>query len=321
MKILHVSHHRGCVEDLNYVASKIGVHIETLYANWNYNVGEDRARKVWDEHADYFKSFDVIITSDTAPLSRIFLQNNYQGKLIIWICNRFDYYDGATNDCGFPDPGYYELLRNSLNNKKVVIAGYAPYENIYARQKGIPVNDFFIRPVAGTTQFEEHKIIPVDVKKDETFFIPPYHNDTIYMNLSKKCSDLGIKNYNGRYNGYQEIKDFKGVIHIPYAWSNLVLFEGIHFGVPFLIPSKRFLVELSRLGNFYWTPPFQIDLLDYAEWYHKDFSDLFIYFESWEDLREKTITSDLSSMRAKRLSFSSSFEEQEIKKWKEVIGL
>ena len=66
-----------------------------------YNIGHQRAETVWNRHKDYFDKFDVIVTSDTAPLSRIFLQNGWRKPLIIWVCNRFDYCDYASLDLVF----------------------------------------------------------------------------------------------------------------------------------------------------------------------------------------------------------------------------
>ena len=89
MKILHITYHNGCKITLDYVAQSLRHEITTQFADWNYNIGHNRAIDVWNKHKDYYNQFDIIITSDTCPLARIFLQNNYSGKLIIWICNRF----------------------------------------------------------------------------------------------------------------------------------------------------------------------------------------------------------------------------------------
>jgi len=321
MKILHVSFHNGCIGDLNYVAYKLGLDISTLKATWNYNIGHDRAKSIWEEHKEYFNSFDTIITSDTAPLSRIFLQNGYSGKLIIWICNRFDYADIATNDCGFPDPEYYNILRNNLDNPNVKFAAYTPFEYIYARQRGLMVGDLTIKPVAGITQRKAISTIPENIIKKELFFIPPYHNDTIYMNLKQHCELLGIKCYSGRYQGPMDIADFKGVIHIPYAWSNLALFEAIHLGLPYLIPSLKFIVELSRQGNFFWSPPFQVADLMHSEWYCDDFKSVLTYFNSWEDLKEKALNFKSEKLYEEMKVLSAFHEKTELNKWRKILDV
>jgi len=63
-------------------------------------------KKFGNLHKDYFDTFDVIVTSGTAPLHESFLQNGWTKPLIIWICNRFDYCDYASLDCNFPDQEY-----------------------------------------------------------------------------------------------------------------------------------------------------------------------------------------------------------------------
>lgn len=317
MKILHVSYHNGCIGDINYVASKIGLKVDVLKADWDYLISHERAKEIWEKYSNYFKSFDTIITSDTAPLSRIFLQNNYKGRLIVWICNRFDY----PNRDGFPDAEYFNLWNSNLNNEKVKFISYTPFEYIYARQRGIPLKDFVIKPIAGYVEKSTSTGIPISITKDKSFFIPPYHNDNIYMNLHDKCSSLGINTYAGRYNGIQDLVGFKGIIHIPYAWSNLALFEAIKLGIPHIIPSKEFLIKLSASSNFFWSPPFQREHIKYSEWYCDEFRDLFVFFNSWEDLRDISNNYNFSVIRERRLNFIKEHENRELIKWRFVINV
>lgn len=317
MKILHVSYHTGCIGDFDYVASKLGLEVEVLRADWDYLISHNQAKSIWDKYKDYFNSFDTILTSDTAPLSRIFLQNGYEGKLIVWICNRFDY----PNRDGFPDSEYFDLWKNNLNNEKVKFISYTPFEYIYARQRGVPISDFVIKPVAGFINNGVTTGIPSGINKESCFFIPPYHNDTIFMNLQAMCSSLGIYSYSGRYCGIQDLVGFKGIIHIPYAWSNLALFEAIKMGIPHLIPSRYFLENLSTSGNFFWSPPFQREYIEYSEWYNNAHKDLFVYFNSWEDLKDKTLNCDFCDVTANRLKFIAKHEEAELIKWENILGL
>src|SRR5208282_2621726 len=124
MKILHLTYHGGCKRTLDFVAKSLEHEITTKFADWNYNIGPNRAAEIWNKHKDYFNLFDLVITSDTAPLSRIFLQNDFKKKLIIWICNRFDYHDGASNDCSFPDYEYYNIINAAPRKNNVKIFSY-----------------------------------------------------------------------------------------------------------------------------------------------------------------------------------------------------
>jgi len=84
MKILHLTFHRSVQYDLEYVCRKLNHDLETLYFHDyasniykpnRYKVTEERAEAWWRDKKDYYQSFDLIITSDTAALSRIFLQH------------------------------------------------------------------------------------------------------------------------------------------------------------------------------------------------------------------------------------------------------
>jgi len=317
MKILHISHHQGCVDDISYVADRLGLDITPMIVEWNYNVGVNRARDIWLEHKDYFEGFDMVLTSDTVPLSRILFQNGYKGRLVVWVCNRFDYADMASNDCGFPDAQYYEMVREMTKDQSVSIFPYTDFERAYASSKGIEFLGPTIRPCgiggkAGRKDISEH------ISRDGVFFVPPYHNDTIFMNLAAKCDELGVPNYSGRYNGSNDLVGFKGLIHIPYAWSNLALFENMRLGLPYLIPTSRFLLELSGKGNFFWSPPFIREELELSEWYNPQHEDLFVFFDSWSDLKDKA-NSDLSNVRKNITEFAESNEQRSLDLWRDVF--
>jgi hypothetical protein len=154
LKVLHMTFHNGCKEDFIDVAQELDLDLTSWYVqslpqnfwegfnagNGIYNVTHERAARVWDRHKDFFNTFDVIVTSDTAPLSRIFLQNGWNKPLIIWVCNRFDY--GVEGDTE-----YYELLRKATHMNNVKIIAYTPYEHVYMQSRGISSGNLSIKPL------------------------------------------------------------------------------------------------------------------------------------------------------------------------------
>lgn len=321
MRILHVTHHEGCKIAIDYVCNKLGYYIETQKANWNYNMSRNLAISIWEQNKEYYNSFDCIITSDTSSLSRIFLQNKFSKKLIIWVCNRFDYADQETNNCGFPDLEFYELFKNSKNNPNVHIRSYTKFEHEYAlKYRGISWDDDVIRPCNDIDGNSYSEYFLSGQKKSETFFITRYHNDNIFMDLKSKCDSLGIPNYRGQYNGPLDLKGIKGIIHIPYAWSNLAIFENWSMGNVYFIPSKKLLLELSIGDNFFWSPPFDRQYLESSEWYLPSHSNLFIYFDSFEDLSSLTKDENLiHKVRNNVLNFSKIHTEKTLLQWKSLI--
>lgn len=337
-KILHLGFHQGLENELYSVAEKLN--LDLTFNNFHkflnkgsadYSVGHEKAKKVWNIFKDFFMKYDIIITSDTAPISRVFLQNGWPEipgkKLIIWVCNRFDYFDRASKDCLFPDREYYDLIRGSSQRKNVHIMGYTAFENHYGKFiKNVNFGNDVTKPIGILSkkvwnyQSNPDKLVN-GIKISQLFFVPPYHNDTKMMNLPLKLSELGIAGYTGRYNGPLELADYKGVIHIPYAWSNLALFESFHLGIIYFIPSKKFMENLSRQKNFFWSPPFKRELLHLSEWYNEEHKNIFVFFDSWVDLQNKVKTTDYAKKRKTIKEFGEKHKNNTLNKWKKLLGI
>jgi len=330
MKILHLSHHKGCINDFNYVCKQLNIQCEvlssvegcttnknitplTLPNGQHYNITDKRAKDYWNKYKDYFNTFDCIITSDTAPLSRIFLQNNWKKKLIIWICNRFDYWHS-----GRADINYYKIIQRATTLKNVHLVGYTEFENFYCKYiRNIDIGNTVITPTGGISKTYNNFI-----KKDELndiLFVPPYHNDTIMMNLKNKIETLGFKAYTGKYNGPYDLTNYKAVVHIPYAWSNLAFFEMFQLGIVYFIPSISFLSKIVKGKNFFWSPPFISKVLTISEWYNPKYKDLLIFFNSWEDLKIKITTLNYVDHKLTLKAFGEAHIKKTLKLWEQLI--
>jgi hypothetical protein len=63
-------------------------------------------------------------------------------------------------------------------------------------------------------------------------------------------------------------------------------------GILYFIPSKTFLLELVKEPWYYWeekckSPELCAASIDLAEWYQPENAVLFVYFDSWLDLKEQ----------------------------------
>jgi hypothetical protein len=148
------------------------------------------------------------------------------------------------------------------------------------------------------------------------------------MDLKSKVELLGIKVFNGRYNGPKDMAEFAGVIHIPYAWSNLAFFEAIQLGLVYFIPSLKFLKYLIHTPNdrnkgqsFFWSPPLREDVLHLSEWYLPGHKDILVYFDSWEDLKEKVKNLNYNEQKKKLKEFGIKHEQDMLEKWKNIFNI
>ncbi|EEH50937.1 uncharacterized protein MICPUCDRAFT_54898 [Micromonas pusilla CCMP1545] len=341
LKLFHISFHLGCINEIEFVGSQLNIEVDSLLwdgagdGNDKYNINHRRAAKYWDLLKERALQADVVLTSDTTPLARIFLQNGYPGKLLIWISNRFDYahappavqvseeeserYAGEHPE-EFPTREYYNLIRKAALSSKTAIVCYTAFEHIYARTvRNVEVGRQVIRP-SGHGYLHSLVVkkdgggkVPLTVDKSTTFFIPPYHNDE---RTPTKCATLGIRCYRGRYAGPLDVKGFKGIIHVPYAWSNFALFEMIAQGTPYFIPSKKLLLAEEEI---FWSPPFDKENLDASEWYDPTLAHVFIYFDSWEALPDVIERTDFGKQIQVLQEFSEKHKREVVERWKTVL--
>lgn len=338
IKVLHLSFHKGCCNDFVEVAEELGLELTTWYilgretypliffdgktdsGNAVYNIGHDRAKAIWELHKDFFNQFDVIITSDTAPLSRIFLQNDWKKPLIIWVCNRFDYCDTASLDCNFPDREYYDLFRRATTMPHVKIISYTPYEHHYMRSKGIPADTFTIRPLGTRERHsaeQARSYIPNTVNKSTTLFLYPRLEQRHVRYIQDQCKTLGITTYSGVYNGPDDLKGFKGILYVPYAWSNLALFEQMQRGFVHFVPSEKFMSQAYQMSiplHSFTRTNFHL-----CDWYCDEFRDLFVYFDSWQDLKNKVESVNYEQIADKVKKAGELHRENILQHWHEVF--
>lgn len=327
-KILHISFHKGCIQELERVAKSLDWGLTSLYihdlprgdfdgkthGNAIYNIGKERANNIWNRHKSYFNQFDIIITSDTAPLARIFLQNDYQGKLIIWVCNRFDYCDRGSLDCKFPDQDYYNLLRQAVNNPNVKFVVYNEFESFYASNKNVDIGTDCIKP-CGFSWGDEGQSKQI---KQDCFFIPPYVNNQ-NLNLLEICKKNDIEVESFHYNGPQAIRAFKGIINIPGAWSNLALFENLANGISYFVPSQKFMLYLLEHGAWMPDANFATDHLALSEWYNPELKDVLIYFDSWADLKNKIESTDFDLLKKRITDYANLHKKIMLGRWQSLL--
>ena len=126
-----------------------------------------------------------------------------------------------------------------------------------------------------------------------------------------------MKTFSGVYNGPEDLKGFKGIIYYPYAFSNLAVFENFQRGLVHFVPSEKFIrSEWSKRnpahccvrGNF-----------KECEWYQDQYKEVIVYYDSWEDLKQKVDSLDYESLCKKVRALGLNHRETQLRKWGEVF--
>jgi hypothetical protein len=344
MRVLHISHHIGCMRDHAYIYDKLGFDYEFWkFPKGLFKITNEVANNIWNERKDYFNSFDYIVTSDTAPLSRIFMENltDCKPNIIVWICNRFDY------NMEF-DPSFYEIFNYmaTYHKSKVLIIPYSDFEGIWCRVRQINPILPTITPIGINFKGLEHKLDGLQELKqgyieddnasqkymDESeltgkMFIPIYGNDNRYFQLKSIFDRAGIEYFNGGYKHPNDLKLCKGLITFPDAFSKLITFETIQNEVIVFLPSLKFLSSLMYTTNnnteYWFNCPLRKDpqILELCEWYR--YPECRIYFDSIEDMINKIKNLSKETIAEKKKwcrTYGQKIENENMEKWRMVFS-
>lgn len=345
MKLLHISHHVGCMRDHAYVYNKLNIDYEFWrFPKDVYNISKQLANEVWNKRKDYFNTFDYIVTSDTAPLSRIFMENIHEVKpsIVVWICNRFDY--NMENDSAF-----YQLFSkiSNENQNKFKIVPYSDFEIIWCNIKGltnllpvvtpIGINLVELEPnIDNLNEFKQFYIHDSNAKEFysdkndliDKVFIPIYSNDNHYFKLKNILDENNIKCFNGGYTHSSDLKNCKCMVTFPEQFSKFITFETIQNEIIVLLPSDKYLISLHPTSNNnrnYWfnNPLGYLDknTIQLCEWYR--YKNCRIYFDSIEDLinKIKSLTPEIIQEKRKWCKiYGKEIEATNIKAWKEILN-
>src|SRR6185436_4119745 len=101
--------------------------------------------------------------------------------------------------------------------------------------------------------------------------------------------------YAGRYDGPADLRGFRGVVHLPYAWSTLAFFESVQQGLPYFVPSRRFLAALMR-ERYWFQDREHLDALELCESYAPAHASVITYFDSFDDLAAQIRHADLTAL-------------------------
>ncbi|MCH9811253.1 hypothetical protein K0U07_00645 [bacterium] len=342
-KALHLTFHKGTEMEMKYLCKELGIELTT----WNilgdvpfeiqqknrhkfgYIISHDLAERTFNTYKEEFDQYDLIITSDIAPLARIFLQNNWKKPLLIWVCNRFDLNARCSGIKVFPDREFLKLFSEAKDLPNVEVIGWSRYEDFHARaHRNISTISQTIEPTGNGEPAKGYRHVPKRVNKSQKVFVRNYRNEKKFR-LRRLLANQGINVYQGPFAGGKDIKDFIGMVHIPLVMGNMLLWENLSHGVVHFLPSKRLYKEWYDQGKIEfwdWTSPYRRmskisaeEIFTYSDWYHPKLAHLFIYFDCLEELNDLIKETDYAEKKALIKEFHEQHTKECLKKWKIVF--
>lgn len=316
--VLHITFHAGCEKDLQCVASHLSWNLSTLMllredgaCNEWYTMTDDIVDRLWSKFESQIMAADIVIVSDTAPLARLFAKRPVK-QLIVWVCNRINYSCTVSS--------YAEEVRRLSREPWVSYVAYTPFECEYAGRHGFDVAwKGTIRPL-GSVQTP----MP-EAAHNAEIFIGAYHNDAIALDLRSLVRPLvesaGFRIGDAsRYAGAAELQTYAAVVHIPYAASNLALFEALANGIPYLLPSQRLMQSwidkkepLPLLSDLF-VPDRNASAI---EWYR--FTECFLTFDSLEEIPRLLQADCLAACRQRLVQRYAAHKHVVLAQWGHIV--
>lgn len=323
MRILHISSHGRFgyfQEHTEFICEQLGHTCETQQIA-DKALTADKANEWWKNYSAYYDSFDAVFVSHIANPSRIFLQNDWKKPLYIWLEFRFDYFHPPEEVSAADRDAYYKLIQQAQFKSNVKIFAASESDKAYAQRR---LGEFPIDVVPFLVYATNDTKIKIPCGKD-TFFVVSKHNETVFMDLKKRLDELGIPAYKHEWSlGQPDLRGVKGIIHIPYHHTPRSLYENLALENVYFLPSVSFWRALHECENFFWdVPDAPYEEIKLAEWYSDEYKDLFVYFSSFEHLKEISNDRFLPDLIAAKKRYIREFNQQHnsetIEKWRRIF--
>ncbi|KAJ3064659.1 hypothetical protein HDU98_011953 [Podochytrium sp. JEL0797] len=358
-KILYYTTHRGTTANLLSLLPHLPQHLHLSHFNpaqiSGYAMSHARARALVEMgHAGYICSgFDVIVIGDTVPHGRAILLSLLElrgdgkrcgaGKVVVEMTNRFDWDVEEETD----RDEFYALMRRlvetsreggELEGEVVWVANNLAEKRWLERRVGVDGVDVkLLRPMGGS---DGRVAYPSDLPApNPTKIITQRHKTLLHSHLLHTLNlSLTIIPFSHPYGGPHHLAKFKAFLDIPYQYSTMKLYENIAYGVPLLVPTPRFLLEMgySGLHPIPLFSPQVLGVLDdgvlkeryhtgwarYVDYYDPEFAPFITYFDSYDELKgwvDKSREEVGRDVRVAGPLFYEGVRRRVVEGWREVL--
>jgi hypothetical protein len=294
MNAIHITNHIGTTRNVENVFQflQIPEQITTEKCNLPLYIHLTQADDIFLQYTsrEDFQKYNTLIFTDICMYARPFLQNidNHTLNIIVYVTNRFDWgawYNGDAN--------YNALYSLVSRHHRVRFIADNRYDQYYAgtlHDIQFSTNDL-VRLTPKIADFIPGKMYLHNCK----LFI--YNRGTFIKHYGHYLHGVEYDVYG--YDGYQRYKDeahiaeYMGFLHLPYQTNIQSLWENLGHQIVYFIPSRCFLFTILFESWYYWEEKFlkPVDLIlksvQLSEWYQEEHFELFVYFDSWEDLAVK----------------------------------
>ena len=348
MKFFNIDSHISVIEDLKTIFNNLGHEVDSLSIsdhNWifgrnpssveviNKNNWQNLDKNLCDRFFESYKNklieYDGFIC--TYPPSFSMLFERFNKPIILQIPIRYE-------TPFFNDPNkwneFNKFLQRNIDIGKVIPVANSEYDKKYF--------EFFVK--------RECELIPNICDYTNTNWNPT-KNKFLYSGRLSVNFDENIVDDRSKLHMYKwsDISSYNGIIIIPYNCSTMSIFEHYTANIPLFCPSKIFMKHLyskhndSVLSELTWNktknlkqgssidcdrekdPNMYNDVeimskwIELSDFYNIDWMPHIVYFDSFEDLKQKMKTTNLEEVSNNMREFNIIRKQKIHDKWNNIL--
>jgi len=299
----------------------LGYQLTTLGWPYHYYINKNEADDIFKKYENFIKTFTHIIFTDTSMVARPFLQNlsKHNCGLIIYITNRLNW--GIWE---FEDTHFNELYSTTSFNERVTFTSDNKYDMFFAQDLAVFFKDKSITRLIPYIEPDDIIRQPLNNR----FFVYNRGTNIEYYQEELKTNEIEYDVYGegfSRFKNQAHICEYLGIIHLPYQVNIQSLYENLAYNIIYFIPSYDFIQELLKSKWYYWEEKDRTTFLlqksiELSEWYTEENRHLFVYFDSWEDLKKQTRNIDVVSKKRVIQKHMRENQEGNLQKWQKYLN-
>lgn len=313
----------------NWIFGKQPNQVDIINQSSWWNLNPKMCDDFYERYKNELSEFDGFIC--TYPPAFSMLYEKFNKPIILQIPIR---YEVPFHNNSQMWSKFNEYLRKGIDSGKILPVANSEYDKRYF--------EFFVN--------RECNLIPNICEYTNMKWTPKIDKFLYYSRLPiNLSSNLIDKSKLGKYK-WEDLGIFKGVIMIPYNCSTMSIFEYYTANIPIFCPSYDFMVELHKhypdhvLSELSWNKYFKIEpesvidcdrqidpnrydnidimkeWIKFSDFYNQDWMKHIIYFDSFEDLQSKLITSNLENTHSQMKEFNIIRKEMIYNKWIKLLS-
>jgi hypothetical protein len=313
----------------NWVFGKNSTKVDIVNQDTWHSLDKQMSDEFYERYKDELSKYDAFIC--TYPPSFAMLYEKFDKPIIIQIPIRYEVpFHKSENNWNY----FNQYLRDGIDKNKIFVTANSEYDKQYF--------EFFVN--------RHCELIPSICEYTNTTWTPTkeqfLYSGRLPINFDER--DVINKSNLGKYD-WSDITSFKGIIQIPYTCSTMSIFENYTSNIPMFFPSLKFMMQLYQnysdfvLSELTWNrifgtsrqsiidcdrenDPNRFDNLEIMEkwislsdFYNQEWMPHLIYFDSFEDLAQKLVNTDLVGVNKQMEEFNKKRKELIYSKWSNLI--